>query len=177
MEHPAAGTVCSSVRALSCLWPDHPSRRPSHRHAVRLTWGRGAKGHALSTVCATFVTVGAAIENGAALAPRGQGLKRSGATCVTHASLSIFGSPTTSSSTTAKPIPMFGCRTTASCAGRAGWSTIPSSSSSSPFTCLKRPELGSITCPKTRSIVGRVSRRYSLATLRAHRCGPAIHGM
>jgi hypothetical protein len=80
---------------------------------------------------------------------------------VTCASLSIFEHPITSSSAMVKPILAFGWRTTASHAGQAGWTMTFSSSSSSPITWLTWPDLGSITYPGTRSIVGKVSRRYS----------------
>jgi hypothetical protein len=84
-EHPTAGTASSPTRALSHLWP-------SHHHVVRLV--EGAMGHAPSTTRATCVGVGAVIENSVALASRGQGLKHSGATCVTRASLSTSVTPT-----------------------------------------------------------------------------------
>jgi hypothetical protein len=47
-------------------------------------------------------------ESSVALALRGQGPSHSGATCVTHASPSVFGHPTISSSVMEKPIPAFG---------------------------------------------------------------------
>jgi hypothetical protein len=131
----------------------------SLRRAIRLTGG--TKGNTSSIAHATRITAGAAIENGANLAPRGQGPRRSGATCVAHASISIFEHPITSSSMMVNPIPAFVWRTTASRAGQAGQIMTLSYSSSSPFTCLTWPKLGLITCPETRLIVGMISRRSS----------------
>jgi hypothetical protein len=104
-------------------------------------------------------------------AMRGRDLKHSGATCAMRASLGIFVHPTKASSMIARLIPASGWRTTASCAGRVMTSL---SSSASPSAWSTRPELGSITCPETRLIVGRISRRSSRATFRTHTCGLTI---
>jgi hypothetical protein len=93
----------------------------------------GMRGCTPSTMGATYITTGIAIESGTTFASRGQVPRHSGATCVKHASLSIFGHPTPSSSMMARPIPAFGYRTTTSCAGWLGWTTTFSSSSCSPF--------------------------------------------
>jgi hypothetical protein len=130
--------------------------------------GGWMKGPTPSTTHAISVVAGAAIRNGAALAPRGQDLKRSGATCMMRASLGISVCPTTSSSMMATHIPMFGWRTTASRVGRVGRTMTSSSSNSSLFTWLTHPELGSITFLETRLIVGRILRRSSPATFMAH---------
>jgi hypothetical protein len=134
--------------------------------------GGGTKGHAPSTARTICVMAGTTIRNDTALAPRGQNLKRSGATCVMHASLGIFVRPTTSSSMTMRPTAASGWRTTASRAGWAGRTMTSSSSNLSPSTWPTHPKLGSITYPKTRSAVGRISRRSSPATFKAHTCGP-----
>jgi hypothetical protein len=105
---------------------------PSTRCAVRLTGEM--KGHVLNTAHATFVTVGVTIENSAALASRGQGPRRLGATCATCVSLSVFELPIMSSSMTVKPTLVFGWRIIVSHVGQARQRMISSSSSSSPFT-------------------------------------------
>jgi hypothetical protein len=99
---------------------------------------RGMKGHALSTSHAICIPTGATIGNGVALASRGQDPKRSGATYAMCASLGVFVTPTTSSSMTARPIPAYGWRTTASCAGQVGQTMASSSSNSSPSTWPRR---------------------------------------
>jgi hypothetical protein len=132
------------------------------------------KGHVLSTMHVICVTAGAVIENGTTLALRDQDLKRSGGMCATCASLVIFGCPTTLSSMMAIQTLAFGWRNTTSRVERGGWTMTSSSSSSSPFTWSTCPELHSITCQKTRSIVGRISRRSLPASLRADTCSLAI---
>jgi hypothetical protein len=96
MEHPTAGIVSSPVWAPSYLRPGHLSRcpEPPTRHQAH-------EGHeGARTACTICIAVCTVIKNGVASAPRGQGLLRSGTMCVAHASLSIFGHPTTSSNTT-----------------------------------------------------------------------------
>jgi hypothetical protein len=73
--------------------------------------------HTLSIAHVIYVTTGAAIRNGAVVALRGLDLKHSGATCMMCASLGVSMCPTTSSSMTARPIPVSGYRTTALRAG------------------------------------------------------------
>jgi hypothetical protein len=162
------GTAPSPAWAPSCFRPGHLNGC-TEPLALRWTQG-GTRGHAPSTVHTTCVVVDATTENSVVLALRGMGLKRSRATCAMHASLSVFGCPTILSSTMARSIPVFGWRTTASRAGRVGRTTTFLSSSSSPVIWLTHPELGSITCLETRSIVGRISRRSLPATSRAHTC-------
>jgi hypothetical protein len=102
MEHPVPRTLSSPAWARSHLQPGHLSgcpEPPVHRQARM-----GVKGHAPSTTNTTRVKAGAAINNIAALAPRGQGPRHSGAMYATCVSLSIFEGPIISSSTTAKPI-------------------------------------------------------------------------
>jgi hypothetical protein len=95
----------------------------------------GGRGCPLTT-CITRVTTGAMTERGVALALRGQGPRRSGATCVMCAFQKVPGHQITLSNTTIRQIPVFGWRTTASRVGQAGWMITSSSSSSSPFTKL-----------------------------------------
>jgi hypothetical protein len=177
MEQPVAGTASSPTWVPSHLWSGHMSRHPEppvHRQA---RGGGGMKGHAPSTACAIYVTAGAKIRNGAALAPRGRDLNHSRAICMMCASLGFSVHPTTSSSMMARPILASSWWTTASCAWQEGWTMTSSSSSSSPSTWPTCPELGSITCPETRSIVGRISRRSSPVTFMERTCDPTFLGI
>jgi hypothetical protein len=118
MEHPAMGTASSPMRAPSCLQPGHLSG--CLEHLVHCQAHRGMKGHVTAPPHATYITVDAVIGNGVVLAPTGWGPKRSGATCMMHASLNIAGRPATSPNTMAKLILVFGWRTTDLHVGQVG---------------------------------------------------------
>jgi hypothetical protein len=138
---------------------------------VRHVGGGGMRGHVMSTTHATCVVAGTTTVNSTALAPMGQCPRHSGVACMACVSLNIFGHQIMSSNMMAKPILAFAWRTIASCAGQAGQMMTSSSSSSFPFSWLTPLGPGSITCPETRSIAGRISRRSSLTTFRARTCG------
>jgi hypothetical protein len=123
-------------------------------HVVRLM-GK-TMGHVLSTASTSNAMAGTTTENGTALAPRGPGARHLGVTCMTRASPSVFERPTLSSCLTVKPITGSSKRSTTLHAGQSGWIVTYFSFSSFPSTWLTCPELGSITCPKTRSIAGRI---------------------
>jgi hypothetical protein len=83
------------------------------------------RSHILSTARITRVAIGAA------LAPRGQGPRCLGATCVMHVSQNVSKHQTMSS--TAKLTLAFAWRTTVLRAGRVGWMMTSSSSNFSPI--------------------------------------------
>jgi hypothetical protein len=153
-EHPTAGIATSQVRASSCLLLGQ-SHGPLETMARRQAHGEndGARAEYREHIqCHGRHND----RDGTALAPRGPGARRLGVTCMTRASPSVFEHPTLSSCLTVKPITGSSKRSTTLHAGQSGWIVTYFSFSSFPSTWLTCPELGSITCPKTRSIAGRI---------------------
>jgi hypothetical protein len=148
---------------------------PSFRHAVKLAGEM--RGHTPNTAHATHIMVGATIENGAALALRGWGPSCLGATCATHVSLSIFECPIMSSSTMAKPTPSVWLEDYRLMCRAGGVEDDLFIIQFLLIYLLTRLGLGSITCPKTRSIVWRISRRSTLESSTAPTYSQATLGI